>query len=127
VRRVFMNIPRLLILLALILACVAPAGAQSPEKNAAPPDGLNLQHTTPGTADDSFTLRTAPRLLQQARTLQQLALNQNDATCYSIRVYRVKRDDQESDSTKPAGYSICQPSARFQVKTAVETIEIAPR
>jgi hypothetical protein len=125
-----MNIPRLLILSVLTLAWVAPVWAQSPEKSAAPQpaDGLNPSRTTPSaTADDSFAASTAPRLLQRARTLQQLAQNQNDATCYSIRLYRVKRHDPESDSTKPAGYSICQPSARFQVKTAVETIEIAPR
>lgn len=127
-----MHISRLLILSVVILAWVAPLGAQLPEKGAVSPpaDTLNLPHATtavPGAGDDGFTVRTAPRLLDRARTLQQLALNQNDATCYSIRLYRVKRDDPESDSTKPAGYSTCQPSARFQVKTAVETIEIAPR
>lgn len=121
-----MNIPRLLILSVLMLAYVAPAGAQSPEKEVASQsaDGLNLPRTP---ADGTFTARTAPKLLERARTLQQLALNQNDATCYSIRLYRVKRDDPESDTTRAAGYSTCQPSARFQVKTAVETVEIAPR
>jgi len=38
--------------------------------------------------------------------------------CYCIRGYRVARDDPESDSTRPVGYSTCQPAARFQVKDA---------
>jgi hypothetical protein len=127
-----MHIPRLLILSALSLAWVAPVWAQSQGKDAAPqqPDGLSLPRTipaAPGTTDETSAARVTPRLLQRARTLQQLALNQNDATCYSIRVYRVKRDDPESDSTKPAGYSTCQPSARFQVKTAVDSVELEPR
>jgi hypothetical protein len=41
-----------------------------------------------------------------------------DPTCYSMRSYRVTRDDPQSDSTRLAGYSVCQPSARFQVKSA---------
>jgi len=122
-----MSIPRLLILSVLILTWVASVGAQSPEKNAASPpaDALNLPRTTlvaPGTGEDTFTARTASRLLQHA-----LALEQNNVTCYSIRLYRVKRDDPQSDTTRAAGYSTCQPAARFQVKTAVDSVEIAPR
>jgi hypothetical protein len=126
-----MSIPRLLVLLVLTLACVAPAGAQSSEKSSGkdavpqPAEGLNLPRTTPAapaTGDDTINVRTASRLLQHV-----LAQEQNSATCYSIRLYRVKRDDPESDTTRAAGYSICQPSARFQVKTAVDSIEIAPR
>jgi hypothetical protein len=41
-----------------------------------------------------------------------------DDTCYSMRTYRVTRDDPESDSTRPAGYSTCQPAAWFHVKDA---------
>lgn len=55
------------------------------------------------------------------------ALAQDDATCYSIRAYRVTRDDPYSDSTRPAGYSTCQPATRFQVKEADDRQEIAPR
>ncbi len=46
-------------------------------------------------------------------------LGQGDI-CYSIRGYRVTRDDPESDLTRPAGYSTCQPAARFHVKRAVD-------
>jgi hypothetical protein len=42
-----------------------------------------------------------------------------DATCYRIRTYVVARDSKDSDSTHPAGYSTCQPSAQYQLKTTV--------
>ena len=41
-----------------------------------------------------------------------------DTTCYAIRSYVVAQDSKGSDSTHPAGYSTCQPSNRYQVKTA---------
>ncbi|MFZ0954953.1 MAG: hypothetical protein WAN60_01320 [Candidatus Sulfotelmatobacter sp.] len=55
------------------------------------------------------------------------ALDQNDATCYSIRSYRVTRDDPESDSTRLVAYSTCQPAARYQVKEAGARQAIVPR
>jgi hypothetical protein len=121
-----MRIPRLLILSALILAWIPRVVAQSPEKDTASPpaDTLDLQRKTPGapgTNDYGFSVRTPSKFRPHV-----LALEQNDATCYSMRLYRVKRDDADSDSTRPAGYSTCQPAARFQVKTAVDSIEIAP-
>jgi hypothetical protein len=42
-----------------------------------------------------------------------------DATCFTIRTYVVARDSKDSDSTHPAGYSTCQPSAQYQLKTTV--------
>jgi len=41
-----------------------------------------------------------------------------DATCFTMRSYVVARDSKDSDSTHPAGYSTCQPSNRYQVKSA---------
>jgi hypothetical protein len=41
-----------------------------------------------------------------------------DVTCLSIRSYVVKRDNKNSDSVHPAGYSTCVPASRFRVKTA---------
>jgi hypothetical protein len=40
-----------------------------------------------------------------------------DTFCYTIRTYVVARDAENSDSTHPAGYSTCQPSDRYGVKT----------
>jgi hypothetical protein len=40
-----------------------------------------------------------------------------DSTCYSIRSYVVARDSKDSDSTHPAGYSTCQPTDRYRLKS----------
>jgi hypothetical protein len=40
-----------------------------------------------------------------------------DTTCYSIRSYVVARDSKDSDSTHPAGYSTCQPTNRYRLKS----------
>jgi len=53
-----------------------------------------------------------------------VTLEQNEATCYTLRTYRVSRDDPKSDTTKPAGYSTCQRATRFQLRTTVDTVEI---
>ncbi len=41
-----------------------------------------------------------------------------DTTCFAIRSYVVARDSKDSDSTHPAGYSTCQPSNRYRVRSA---------
>jgi hypothetical protein len=56
--------------------------------------------------------------LSDQRYVPLRAGEQSDVTCYSIRSYRVTRDDPESDSTSPAGYSTCQPVSQFQLKDA---------
>jgi hypothetical protein len=56
-----------------------------------------------------------------------IPLEQNQATCYTLRTYRVARENPDSDSTRPAGYSTCQRAARFQLRTAVDSRELAPR
>jgi hypothetical protein len=56
-----------------------------------------------------------------------ILLDKSKVTCYSIRSYRVTRDDPKLDSTRPSGYSTCQPSDRFQVKDAQESPQILYR
>jgi hypothetical protein len=75
---------------------------------------------------DSGSNPTAPARLDQyrldqiktSRRLLRLDALDADTTCYAIRSYVVARDSQDSDSTHPAGYSTCQPSNRYQVKSA---------
>ena len=47
---------------------------------------------------------------------------QDDTLCYSIRSYKVARDDPQSDSTHAEGYSTCQPARRFRVRTTEERV-----
>jgi hypothetical protein len=58
---------------------------------------------------------------------QHLQDQQSDTVCYSIRSYVVARDDPQSDTTRPAGYSTCQLSTRYRVKAAVDSTEARPR
>jgi hypothetical protein len=148
-----MYIPRLLILSLLISACVVPTAAQSPSDNipgsfyseplgVLPPDALaslplipiqlgidididrlylpHAKSEAAGASEHDWTFKPWPQ--SRARVL-----TQKDSTCYSIRSYRVTRDDPASDTTRLVGYSTCQPSTKFQVKEANERQEIVPR
>jgi len=46
-----------------------------------------------------------------------------DATCFTMRTYMVKRDDRDSDTVHPVGYTTCQPSPRFDVKITRKPVE----
>ena len=46
-----------------------------------------------------------------------------DATCFTMRTYMVKRDDRDSDTVHPGGYTTCQPSPRFDVKITRKPVE----
>jgi hypothetical protein len=43
-----------------------------------------------------------------------------DKVCYTMRSYIVARENRDSDSTKPVGYSICQPSSKYELKITFE-------
>lgn len=40
----------------------------------------------------------------------------DDTVCYKIRSYVVARDDKDSDSVHPVGYSTCQPASRYRLR-----------
>jgi hypothetical protein len=147
----FMRVPRLLLLSLLISLRVATAPAQSsPHNNSkssqpAPALHQNEESSTvlfqlpePFLVDLESPSNSTPTSVQSeqdslvARQLESraehlLTLQQNEPTCYMLRTYRVVRENPQSDSTRPAGYSTCQPSTRFQVRTAVDSREITPR
>ena len=41
----------------------------------------------------------------------------DDTLCYKIRSYVVARDNKDSDSVHPVGYSTCQPASRYRLRT----------
>jgi hypothetical protein len=43
--------------------------------------------------------------------------------CYTMRTYIMVREDRDSDVTRRDGYVTCQPAWKFEVRTAVGTIE----
>jgi len=110
-----MSVRRPLVLSLLILLCVATVAAQSPSDK---------------TNDSSSAASEIKKDSPETRALESssqhiLTLEQNDAICYTLRTYRVARLSPESDATKPAGYSSCLRSTRFQLKTAVDTVDVA--
>ena len=110
-----MSVRRLLVLSLLILLCVATVAAQSPS---------DKTHGSSSAASESK--KDSPETRAPESSSQHiLTLEQNDAICYTLRTYRVARLSPESVATKPAGYSSCLRSTRFQLKTAVDTVEIA--
>ena len=115
-----MSVRRLLVLSLLILLCVATVAAQSPS---------DKTHDSSSAASeskkDSPETRSPETRALESSVQHILTLEQNDAICYTLRTYRVARLSPESDATKPAGYSSCLRSSRFQLKTAVDTVDIA--
>ena len=126
-----MSTSRLLAFALAISGCAAAAAQSSPSTNSASQTlpALSLPHAKAETVragelefafpPGSHPYARDPRLAPDPRP--------NDRTCYSIRSYRVTRDHPDSDSTRLAGYSTCQPASRFQVKETVNSLEIVPR
>ena len=48
----------------------------------------------------------------------------DDTVCYKIRSYVVARDSKDSDSVHPVGYSTCQPSTRYRLRTTDQKLPL---
>ena len=140
-----MSIFRLLSLSLLVAVPAASFSAQSsPEKNLVAVQSTDSERLNAPTKSDSLypSLKpelTAPKPLDRIRIDQyRPQLNQfvpprtllidpdrqpqDNTLCYAMRSYKVARDDPRSDSTHAAGYSTCQPAARFHVHTTEEQV-----
>jgi hypothetical protein len=122
-----MSVRRLLVRSLLILLCVATGAAQSSSGQSSSEKSADSASVASQSKKDSPQTRSLDSSSQESSAQHILALEQNDSICYTLRTYRVARLSPESDATKPAGYSSCLRSSRFQLKTAVDTMEIAPR
>jgi hypothetical protein len=115
-----------------ISATIQPAGSVQ-QSSSSSPDLLllfpNLQ-TEPGTAetqdriqvgeyDPQLSQFSVPRFLRKNSDQQSTA---DDSSCFTMRSYKVARDNPQSDSTHFVGSSTCQPSARFQLHTTEERV-----
>jgi hypothetical protein len=47
----------------------------------------------------------------------------DDDLCYTMRAYIMVREDSDSDVTRRDGYVTCHPAWKFDVRTAVVTVE----
>jgi hypothetical protein len=134
-----MSIPRVAGLFLLSLFCLATLAAQaSPDSNfvASPPKIGALENPFRHAPADPFKFQVTPppdasgaNLLMDVDSggthvvYPQMAGAESDgaggSTCYSMRSYRVKRENPHTDAVEPAGYTVCQPAKRFQLKSAI--------
>jgi hypothetical protein len=49
-----------------------------------------------------------------------LGEDDRDNVCYTMRSYIMSRESRDSDSTKLVGYSTCQPSSKYELRTTGE-------
>jgi hypothetical protein len=120
----FMRVSRLLLIPLLISACTLPIEAQS-SPDTEPSQLLSTLPQESAQAGISIDHLQLPPPLE-SHVVHFPPFGQR-GVCYCIRGYRVTRDDPESDSTRPAGYSTCQPAARFHVKDADDLRETVIR
>jgi hypothetical protein len=118
-----MHIPRLLVLSLLISIGGAPVVAQSSPEKVPFPQLLPIrpQGEQSGIRVDQFRLPqdgiNPPNIIRQSQF--PVTVLTPEAICYSIRTYRVTRVDPESDVTRSAGSSTCEPATWFGPKDVV--------
>jgi hypothetical protein len=136
---------RILAMAVLIAACGVLGDAQSsPNKTSAPVNSAKLD-TQSGTQDSSTDGGSLPSSTERIRIRdyrrhatqfgpppglsfgRDVESVQDDTFCYTMRTYKVARDDKDSDSVHAAGYTTCQPATRFRTYTLEQrTTEQAP-
>ncbi|MGA9391305.1 MAG: hypothetical protein WBV69_12735 [Candidatus Sulfotelmatobacter sp.] len=116
-----MSILRLLLLSLLVVGGVATLFAQS-SSSKIPIRGLpaNVESHGSSTSADLSSLNLDDRSQLNQFSVPHILYSepeQTDTLCLKMRTYKVARDNPHSDSTHAAGYSTCQPAARFQTHT----------
>jgi hypothetical protein len=98
----------------LLFVCLAPI-AQAQDSPKPTNDQAVLQNSPDG--ERYFTVKPD-------RATPEVA----ESFCAYMRTYRVRREHRGSDAVRPAGYTTCVPSKRFEVRSAVQVqSEPAPR
>ena len=82
---------------------------QTDQASGEPLDRIHVGEYTPRS-----TQLSVPRFLLRNQDLQSL---DDDSLCYTMRSYKVARDNPQSDSTHAVGSSTCQPAARFHTRS----------
>lgn len=92
---------------------------QTEQTPAEPLDRIHVGEYSP-----QSTQFNVPRFL--LKDLDQQSLDE-DNLCYTVRSYKVARDNPHSDSTHAVGSSTCQPAARFHTRSIeLRTSQPAP-
>ena len=104
-----MRITGLLVVLLLILIFFLAAPAASYAQTA---DSANA---APSAADRVDFDRTVVRNFMRGDGAQL----ERDGVCYTMRTYKVAREDKDSDVTRPVGVTRCLPATKLEFKSAV--------
>jgi len=106
-----MRITGLLVVLLLILIffLVAPAASYAQTANSA--------IDAPSTADRVDFDRTVRSFLRGDG-----AQLERDGVCYTMRTYKVAREDKDSDVTRPVRVTRCLPATKLEFKSAVAPV-----
>ena len=107
----------LVIFLLLLFACVVPVAAQSAASSQRDFDFLKK----PSPPIFFWESKPSQPVARRSPSIPIAELEPGSGpVCYTMRSYQVARDEKYSDSTHAVGYSTCQPSTRYSVKTLTE-------
>lgn len=124
------------LLYLLWIACIATATFAADDGSNSQASVGSLQNQTPDASlfgqpvqsavSDLFFLKDKPRLNLTAPARQPRSAALNDADCYTIRMYKVKRKEHFFDGESGTrGYSTCELASNYQVRSAIAHVETA--
>ncbi len=90
----------------------------APSVGAASLDASSIRNPEAGPDLGKYELNWVPTQRLQRGT----RVNPEQAYCYKLRTYRVKRDERDSDLVHIAGYTTCQPSSLYTLRTSDITV-----
>lgn len=77
-------------------------------------------------ASDLFFLKDKPRVEFTTPAGQPRSAVLNDADCYTMRMYKVKRQEHFAEGESGSrGYSTCELASNYQVRSAIAHVETA--
>jgi hypothetical protein len=77
-------------------------------------------------SSDLFFLKNRPRLNLSPPTEPPKFAILNDADCYTMRMYKVKRKERFADGESGTrGYSTCELASNYQIRSAIAHVETA--
>jgi hypothetical protein len=124
------------LLYLLLIACIATAGFAADDGSNSQASAGSLQNQTAdpalfgqpaqSAASDLFFLKDKPRLKFTTPARQPRSAVLNDADCYTMRMYKVKRKEHFADGESGTrGYSTCELASNYQVRSAIAHVQTA--
>jgi len=120
----------------LLIPCIATAtfAADDGSKSQASAGSLQNQIADPAlfgqpnesqpASSDLLFLKTWSRLNPSSPIVPPKAAILNDADCYTMRMYKVKRKERFADGESGSrGYSTCELASNYQVRSAIAHVE----